>query len=210
MSQDISQARIDQLLEGLQGVIGVADDIVVYGRTKAEHDRSLRSMLLRCLQYGLKLNPDKCKVNQSEITFYGVICGASGVKPDPRKVSTIHQMAALANQQELLSFMGLANYMGPFIQNLSSLSAPLRRLIKEEAHYQWSEEHQEAFEAIKMAISEHTTLAYFDTTHPITLQVDASMKGLAASLIQGDITVAFASKVLTAAESNYANIEREL
>ena len=36
------------------------------------------------------------------------------------------------------------------------------------------------------------------------------MKGLGASLLQGDITVAFASKALTAAESNYANIEREL
>ena len=131
MSQDIFQARIDQLVEGLQGVIGIADDIVVYSRTKAEHDRNLRKLLLRCLQYGLKLNPDKCKVNQSEIAFFGVICGASGVKPDPRKVSTIHQMAAPANQQELLSFMGLANYMGPFIKNPSSLSAPVARLHQE-------------------------------------------------------------------------------
>ena len=136
MSQDIFQARIDQLLEGLQGVIGIADDIVVYGRTKAEHDRSLRNLLLRCLQYGLKLNPNICKVNQSEITFFGVICGASGVKPDPRKVSTIHKKATLANQQELLLFMGLANYMGPFIQNLSSLSAPLQGLTKKDARCQ--------------------------------------------------------------------------
>ena len=36
----------------------------------------------------------------------GVMCRASGLKPDPRKVSTIHQMASPANQQELLSFMG--------------------------------------------------------------------------------------------------------
>ena len=99
----------------------------------------------------------------------------------PSQVSTIHRMAAPENQQELLSFMGLANYMGPFIQNLSSLSAPLRGLTNKYARYQWSEEHQEAFEAIKAAISEHTTLAYFDTTQPITLQVDASMKGLGAS-----------------------------
>ena len=100
--------------------------------------------------------------------------------------------------------------MGPFIQNLSSLSALLRGLTKKNAGYQWSEEHQEAFEAIKAAISEHTTLAYFDTTQPMTLQVDASMKGLGASLLQGGKPVAFASKALTTAGSNYANIEREL
>ena len=105
MSQDIFQARIDQLVEGIQGVIGIADDIVAFGRTKAEHDRSLWNLLLMCLQYELKLNPNICKVNQSEIIFFGMICGASGVKPDPRKVSTIHQMAAPANQYELLSFM---------------------------------------------------------------------------------------------------------
>ena len=85
MSQDIFKARIDQLVEDLQG------DIVVYDRTKIEHDRSLHNLLPRCLQYELKLNPNICKVNQSEITLFG------GVKPDPRKVSTIHQLAALAN-----------------------------------------------------------------------------------------------------------------
>ena len=79
MSQDIFQARIDQLVEGLQGVIGIADDSVVYDRSKADHDRDLRNLLLRCLQYGLKLN-------QSEMTFFGVVCGASCVRPDPRKV----------------------------------------------------------------------------------------------------------------------------
>ena len=119
-------------------------------------------------------------------------------------------MAAPANQQELLSFLRSANYMGPFIQNLSSVSAPLRGLIKKDARYHWSGEHQEAFEAIKAAISEHTTLAYFDRTQPITLQVAALMKGLRTSLLEGGKPVAFASKALTAAEFNYANIEREL
>ena len=37
MSQDVFQARIDQLVEGLTGVIGIADDIVVFGKSKVDH-----------------------------------------------------------------------------------------------------------------------------------------------------------------------------
>ena len=70
--------------------------------------------------------------------------------------------------------------MGPFIQNLISLSAPFRGPTKKDAGYQSSEEHKETFEAIKATISEHTTVAYFNTTQPIILQVDALMKGLEA------------------------------
>ena len=42
------------------------------------------------------------------------------------------------------------------------------------------------------------------------VQVDASLRGLGACLIQDGKPIAFASKSLTGAESRYANIEREL
>ena len=50
----------------------------------------------------------------------------------------------------------------------------------------------------------------FDTTKLILLQVDASQKGLAAALMQDGCPVAFASKALTQAETQYANMEREM
>ena len=59
-------------------------------------------------------------------------------------------------------------------------------------------------------MTESTTLSYFDPKKDIVLQVDASMKGLGAALIQEGNPVAFASKALTKTETRYANIEREL
>ena len=67
-----------------------------------------------------------------------------------------------------------------------------------------------AFGQIKQAVSETTTLSYFDVRKPVVLQVDASMKALGAALLQDGKPVAFASKALTSTESRYANIEREL
>ena len=100
--------------------------------------------------------------------------------------------------------------MSMFVQNLSGLSTTLRELTRKNVTFQWSDEHQEAFEAIKEAFSADVTLNYFDPQKPITLQVDASMAGLGSVLFQEDRPVAFASRALTETESRYANIEREM
>ena len=59
----------------------------------------------------------------------------SGVQPDPGKVSALKQMSSHANRQELQTFLGLENYIGPFIPNLSTLTAPLRELLKEDNRF---------------------------------------------------------------------------
>ena len=59
-----------------------------------------------------------------------------------------------------------------------------------------------------------TPLRYYDRDLPVTVQADASLRGLGACLIQKhkgkNQPIAFASKSLTDAETRYANIEREL
>ena len=210
MAQDVFQRRIDQLLEGCPGATGIADDIVVYGHTEEEHDDNLHTLMERCVGKGLKLNPEKIRIKEPEIKFFGVICSADGVRADPKKTSALLDMPAPTNRQELLSFLGLATYMGTFIPNLSNKTAPLRELTAKNAIFQWTPNHQQAFNDVKNAITAETTLSYFDPSKPITVQVDASMAGLGAALIQEDRPVAFASRALSDTESRYANIEREM
>ena len=88
MSQDIFQTRIDQTFEGCRSVIGIADDIMVYGDSEASHDANMHGMISRCKETGLKLNPDKCFIKQDQIKFYGIICTKDGIQPDPSSVST--------------------------------------------------------------------------------------------------------------------------
>ena len=73
MSQDIFQRRLDQLIEGLEGVLAIADDIIVFCSTQSEHDKNLRKLMVRCQQFRLKLNTDKCQISMPEVKFYGVI-----------------------------------------------------------------------------------------------------------------------------------------
>ena len=53
-------------------------------------------------------------------------------------------------------------------------------------------------------------LRYYDMSKLVTLQCDASLKGLGACIIQDGQPIAFVTKSLTGAETCYVNIEREL
>ena len=69
ISQNIFQARIDQLAEGLAEAVAIADDIVIFGATQEEHDENLIRLLARCREHELKLNPDKSQISQPEVKF---------------------------------------------------------------------------------------------------------------------------------------------
>ena len=103
---------------------------MVFGKSEGEHERHINDKLIRCKATVLKHNPNKLKIKQRKIKFYGVICCEEGVQPDPTKVSALEQMAHSTGKQELQSFFGLARYIGPSISNLSTLTCPLQELVK--------------------------------------------------------------------------------
>ena len=72
------------------------------------------------------------------------------------------------------------------------------------------DKHQKALEAIKDELTKSLVLAYFDPKAECITQVDGSMKGLSAVLLQKDKPVIYASRTLTLAETGYFNIKREV
>ena len=209
-SQDIFQQMMDQLLTRCEGVIGIADDIVVHGKDDAEHDRRLHKLMRVAREHGLVFNREKCDVKSSSVTFFGTVYDKNGAHLDPKKVEAIHSMPPPTEPQELQRFLGMTTYLSPFIPSLSTYTAPLRELLKRDTEFTWNTTYQEAFDALKDRVCTDTTLRYFDAEKPVTIQVDASQKGLGAALLQDGCPVAFASKALTPTEQRYANIEREM
>ena len=210
VSQDIFQLKMDQILEQVDGTVSIADDIAVYAKDDKEHDKVLHNLLRVAKENGLVFNSGKCKIKTDSITFFGMKYDASGVHPDPEKVADLHNMATPTSKKELQMFLGFVQSLAPFIPNLAEKSSVLRDLLKEDVPFIWESHHQASVDKIKQAISEESTLRYFDTAKTPTLQTDASIKGLGASLIQDDHPIAYASKALSDAETRYACIEREL
>ncbi len=211
VSQDVFQARMDMILGKVgYGAIGIADDIIVHGRNIEEHDANLHKLMQVARQEGLVFRSEKCFVRQEKVEFFGLIWSKEGMQPDPKKCDDIHKRPAPTNLKELQSFLGLVQYLSPFIPNLADKTKLLRQLLKKDTLFEWSAEHEKAFKEIKDAIDTDTRLRYFDPNQPCEIEVDASMQGLGAALIQNGMPIAFASKSLTPAETRYANIEREM
>ena len=211
-AQDEFQWAIDCTFQDIHNVFGIADDLIVVGFSEDghDHDQTLHAVLQCARENGPRLNPDKLKVRAREIPFFGHIIEKDGVRPDPAKIAAINDMKPPKNTKELMSFLGLVNYLHRFSGKLASLTTPLCALLKKDAELSWSPSHEKAFDAIKTKISATTALRYYDPKKELVVQVDASGTGLGAALMQEGAPIAFASKSLTDAESRYSTIESEM
>ena len=64
---------IRQTLAGVLGCANISDDIIVYGKDTADHNKNLRAVLTRLIDVYLTLNKKKCLFSQSSIKFFGYI-----------------------------------------------------------------------------------------------------------------------------------------
>ena len=99
----------------------------------------------------------------------------------------------------MASFIGMVTYMGNFIPQLSHHTEPLRAMLKQEAVFHWDEMAKSSFQKIQDLIAKSASkpLRYYDRTKPVTVQADASQRGLGDCLLQEGQPIAFASKSLT-------------
>ena len=87
------QAYINQALHSLVDdfCIVYLDDILVFSRTKEEHEDHLQRVCERLREAELYAKPSKCQFFQQEIEFLGFIIGTQGIRMDPKRVQTIKE-----------------------------------------------------------------------------------------------------------------------
>ena len=91
MSQDVFQIQMDQILEQCPGVIGIHDDVIIYGYTREDHDANLINFLNVCQMEGLCLSSKKLELCRDRVSFFGAVYSREGVEPDPRKIQGIEK-----------------------------------------------------------------------------------------------------------------------
>jgi len=210
----IFQKKMDEVLPRKDGIVVYMDDVLITGKTDAEHMENVRLVFSRLREFGLRIRQAKCRFFQESVEYLGRIIDRNGVHVSPKKVSAVLDIPAPTNQSQLRSFMGCVNHYGGFIQNLADLSAPLNRLLKKDIDWKWTGEHQKSFEALKNCLTSATVLAHFDPKVQLGLVTDASPIGLGAVLFHRypdgtERPISYASKTLTSAETHYSQIERE-
>ena len=121
----IFQRLMDRILQGIPRVICYIDDILVTGASEADHLHNLGEVLKRLDDRGFRLKKSKCNFMARSVEYLGLQVNQHGIRALPNKVEAITNAPPPKNVQELRSFLGLLNYYGKFVRNLSSILHPL-------------------------------------------------------------------------------------
>ena len=210
----IFQRTMENVLQGIPNVCAYLDDILISGPTTSAHLKNLEEVLARLESSGMRLKREKCEYLKEEIEYLGHKISRSGLQPTKSKVQAVAEVPKPTNVAELRSFLGLVNYYGKFLPNLSSTAAPLYELLRKSTAWKWSDRQQTAFQKLKDCLQSANLLVHFDSRKEIILACDASPYGVGAVLSHimedgSERPIAYASRSLTAAERKYAHLDKE-
>ncbi|XP_026742280.1 uncharacterized protein K02A2.6-like [Trichoplusia ni] len=212
-SPGIFQKRLEQLFADLPHVGVFLDDIIITGLNTKDHINNLHKVFSRLLSHGLKVKKEKCTFFSESISYLGHVISKQGVHTCQDKVKAIVNTPTPCNVSELRAFIGMTMYYAKFIKNVSTILAPLYRLLRADVVFNWCSDCEAAFNRVKHILASSEVLVHYSPDKPLVLTADASAVGVGAVISHiteaGERPVAYASRSLSAAERAYSQIDRE-
>ena len=212
----VFQRAMNNIFHGLEFVIIYLDDVIICSRTEEEHFQHLKLVFQRIRKYNLKLRLIKCRFFMAEIKYLGLIVNKHGIKMDQEYVKKVLRMKVPTNHKELERYLGMVNWLGRFIPNLSKLTGHFSTFKnKSGSEWKWGKQENILFAALKEAIEKADILRHPDFQRPFYVQTDASDTAIGAVLLQdfeGPVLepIEFASRKLHKNELNWHTSDKEL
>ena len=164
-------------------VIVFIDDILIYSRSKEEHEHHLRIVLGILKEKKLYAKFSKCEFWLSSVAFLGHVVSKEGIMVDPKKIEAVRDWVRPTSVTEIRSFLGLAGYYRRFVEGFSSITSPLTRLTQKEVTFQWSDECEVSFQKLKTLLTTAPILTLPVEGEGFVVYCDASRVGLGCVLM---------------------------
>jgi hypothetical protein len=111
------------------GVVFI-DDILVFSKSKKEHEGHLHIVLQRLHDHQLYVKYRKCKFWLSEVPFLGHVISSEGISVYPSKVRDVLDWKTPRTMHQVRNFLRLVGYYRRFITNFSKIVKPTTDLLK--------------------------------------------------------------------------------
>ncbi|GJR14227.1 putative reverse transcriptase domain-containing protein [Tanacetum coccineum] len=191
-------------------VIVFIDDILIYSKSRKEHEGHLKLILKLLKEEELYAKFSKCEFWLSKVQFLGHVIDSEGIHVDPAKIESIKDWASPKTPTEIRQFLGLAGYYRRFIEGFSKIARPMTKLTQKSVKFDWGEKAEAAFQLLKQKLCSALILALPEGSENFVVYCDASHKGLGAVLMQKEKVIAYASRQLKVHEKNYTTHDLEL
>jgi len=160
------------IAEGI--VVVYLDDILIFTRTKKEHEQAVRRVLQVLKENKLFLHPEKCKFCKQQIEYLGLVISENEVSMDLVKVAGVREWPTPENKMDVQAFLGFMNFYQRFIWDFSANARPLFDLTCSEQVWTWSEKEQVAFKDLKTVVTTALVLVSPQESDPFQIEVDSS------------------------------------
>ena len=209
----IFQQIMDQVLHGVDKCVCRVDDILITGTDDPDHYARVVQVLNRLYEAGFRCRLDKSSFMVKEAVYIGHLVTKEGVRPCNDKIKTLLDAPYPKDVDQLISFLGAANYYSRYIKNMSSVIDPLNQLRVKGAVWKFGKEERNAFDELKKLMASSGVLVQYNPDIPLKIDTDASKGGIGAVISHitesGERLIEFASRTLSKSERNYSPIEKE-
>src|SRR5258707_13192506 len=113
------------------------DNILVYSHTLSDHQQIVHQVLSTLQKQRLFLKPEKCKFEQKDVKYLGLVISKDHVAMDPMKVCRVMEWAPRMKVKEVQSFLGFVTFYQKFIHNFSDIAPPLYALTRKTQWWVW-------------------------------------------------------------------------
>ncbi|GJX69030.1 putative nucleotidyltransferase, ribonuclease H [Tanacetum coccineum] len=191
-------------------VIVFIDDILIYSKSKQEHEEHLKIILELLKKEELYAKFSKCEFWIPKVQFLGHVIDSEGIHVDPAKIESIKDWTSPKSPTEIRQFLGLAGYYRRFIEGFSKIAKPMTKLTQKKVKFEWGDKQEAAFQLLKQKLCSAPILALPEGSEDFIAYCDASKKGLGAVLMQREKVISYASRQLKIHEKNYTTHDLEL
>ena len=191
------------------------DDIICVGDTQEEFVQNLRRVFKRLNEHNVRLKASKAKLGLTELDFLGYRLSSRGHEPTLAYKQGLLNLKPPRTTSQARTYCGLINFIRSWLPSLASIVAPITSLCSPNKPFAWSDECQNAFDAVRGLIEQASILYHADLEKQLYIRTDASDVGGGAFLYQRDadnsvLPIAFASWKWSGAQLNYGIQQKEL
>ncbi|KAE8238641.1 hypothetical protein A4X06_0g8679, partial [Tilletia controversa] len=182
-----------------------------------EYAVTFERFLYRIEHAHLVVSGSKLVVITDELDITGIRVGFEGKSAGLDKIDRLQERPnPCPSQSSLRGFLGIANFLRPFIKNMAVIDEPLRKLVGRT--FRWNPDASEAVNRVKEAAAAHHYLGIIDygSESPIVVSVDSSQIAVGYTLLQehppprGRVVILYDSIAMTETEARYSQPKLEL
>ena len=205
---------MSKIFSDLEGCWLFIDDIILISNSWEEHLELLNNFFVRCIKYGITIDPKKTSLDIDAIDFLGERVNKNGRMPSNKHLEAINNYNRPMKRSELRRFLGMTAFVQRHVQDARVILQPLHKLSSIKVPWVWLDIHQSSFDEFKDKLSQSTGLTHRDPASKLYLVCDASIAKCGAILYQVDNSnvytpLGYFSRIFTKAEMRHSSRARE-